>query len=447
MQRTILVVILASTLALWWMSVRQEEEGAATSELRRVLVLFRTSPGEEQRLQHLDHLPVDQRRAARVALLREQATRSQAGFLASLGVTLVGRDLRQLWLINALVLDASPEEVEELRAWPEVERVEEDEVVSLDPVIGGTGSRIQAPGDTEQATWGLLAMRVLEAREKFLVDGSGVVVGLLDTGFDPGHPDLAGKLLRFRDLVSNKGGAYDDNGHGTHCAGTISGGIASGRAIGVAPGVKIVAGKIFNKNGFTSTSVILEGMQWVVDPDGKPGSGDEPRLVSNSWGGPPGSDLFRRATQSWSKLGIFPVFAAGNAGPRPGSIGSPGGYPESFAVGATTVETQMAQFSSRGPARYDGQERLKPDVSAPGRDVTSAVPGGGYRALSGTSMACPHVSGLVALLLQKKPDLDNADLRYVLEETAVQHGEGVKNNDWGSGLVDATAALELVTTR
>ena len=383
-------------------------------------------------------------RAAVQRRMMADAGRVQSRFLTTQAPGLMTRRVEANWLANALVLELTADEAATLGSHPDVRRVLPDARIDLDdPEAEAPGSL--AEGDDSEATWGLHAIGVLPARARHQVDGSGVLVGIRDTGYEETHPALAGKLESFRDFIDGRVEAYDDNGHGTHCAGTIGGAPhESGMQIGVAPAVRFVAGKIFNRSGFTQVSVILAGMQWVADPDGTPGTGDEPRLVSNSWGGPPGRDIFHEAVLGWERLGVLPVFAAGNAGPRPGSVGVPGGYPEAFAVGATTVETQVAPFSSRGPSRWKGQELIKPDVAAPGHLVTSAFPGGGYRALSGTSMATPHVAGVVALLLQKKPTLDASDLRYVLEETAVQHGPGEKNMDWGSGLIDVGAALDLV---
>lgn len=431
-----------------------------TGALLVALGIFAWGGGEAEaptaRQRHLVFLraPADQPAALaalagdRAALQRRMmadAGRMQARFLTTQAPGLLARRGEANWLANALVLELTSDEAATLASHPDVRRVLPDARIQLDdPRAEPLGAL--AEGDDGEATWGLHAIRALSAREKHGVDGSGVLVGILDTGYEESHPALKGKLASFRDFINGRVEAYDDNGHGTHCAGTIGGAPhESGMQIGVAPGVRFAAGKIFNRSGFTQISVILAGMQWVVDPDGSPGTGDEPRLVSNSWGGPPGRDIFHEAVLGWERLGVLPVFAAGNAGPRPGSVGVPGGYPESFAVGATTVETQVAPFSSRGPSRWKGQELIKPDVAAPGHHVTSAFPGGGYRALSGTSMATPHVAGVVALLLQKKPDLDASDLRYVLEETAVQHGPGEKNMDWGSGLVDVEAALDVVT--
>ena len=127
-----------------------------------------------------------------------------------------------------------------------------------------------------------------------------------------------------------------------------------------------------------------------------------PQVVSNSWGGGVGNTWYQWVVQAWRASGIFPVFSIGNSGSACYSASSPGDYPESFGVGATDSNDTIAYFSSRGPS-WDG--RIKPDVSAPGYNIRSSVPGNGYDWYSGTSMAAPHVAGTVALLWSAAPAL------------------------------------------
>ena len=141
--------------------------------------------------------------------------------------------------------------------------------------------------------------------------------------------------------------------------------------------------------------------------------------MNNSWGGGPGDPFYQATVQAWVAAGIFPAFANGNAGPSCGSAGSPGDYPESYAVGAYDIGNFIAFFSSRGPSGLDGG--IKPNISAPGVDVRSSVPGNGYAIFSGTSMATPHVAGSVALLWSGAPTLvgDIAGTRAILDQTAI----------------------------
>lgn len=409
---------------------------------RRILVFFNDAPGAAFAMQGTSG-----DRQAGIEALRQNAALAQADFLREAGLGIDGVAVQSNWLANAIFMDATAEQIREIAARSDVKRVEDNTTIQLDPFITSEVSEGKAaPGDGDGSTWGLKAVKALEAVNTYAVDGTGVVAGVLDTGFDAAHPDLAGKLLKFKDFVGSNQNPYDDNGHGTHVSGTIGGGATSGMAIGVAPGVKFVAGKIFSGGGSAQADWILNGMQWIVDPDGQPGSGDEPRFVSNSWGGGPGATTFLEATKAWLQLGIAPIFAAGNSGPSSGSVGTPGGFLESLAVGATAVNTTIADFSSRGPVTWNGTQHIKPDVSAPGKDVTSAKAGGGYWTISGTSMATPHVAGMAALLYQANPDLTVDQLREVIEGTTVDHGPAGKDNDWGTGQIDCMAALAIVVS-
>lgn len=174
-----------------------------------------------------------------------------------------------------------------------------------------------------------------------------------------------------------------------------------------------------------------------------------PDVVSNSWGGASGIDeWFRPAVQAWRAAGIVPVFANGNSGPGAGTVNSPGNYPEVIGVGATTITDDLATFSSRGPSPYD---EIKPEVSAPGAGIRSSVPGGTYEGgWNGTSMATPHVTGVVALLRQVNASLTPDEIEEILESTAVPRTDStytaVPNNGYGYGIVNAFDAVSSVLT-
>lgn len=344
---------------------------------------------------------------------------------------------RELWIAGAVAVTV-PEALV-----PELERafvVERDEVVRLAEPRAG-----RAVGDTAEWTYGLLQLRIPEVRRVFGLTGRNVRVGVIDSGADGAHPDLAGKVERFRDLVNGNAHAYDDNGHGTHCAGTIAGGAASGRAIGVAPGVRLTICKAFDAHGAAGKERLLAAMQYIADPDGDPATHDQPAVCSCSWFGGGSRKFLYEATRAWVAARILPVFAQGNTGPGPSTTWIPGGYLESFAVGAVDQRDRIAEFSSRGPIFWDGVAHVKPDVVAPGESITSAMPGGGYQALSGTSMATPHVAGAAALLFEAEPALTLGQLREALEGTAVELGEPGKDNSYGSGRLDLFRALQSIS--
>jgi len=340
-----------------------------------------------------------------------------------------------------------------------------DETVDLiEPNIrlfpGSSDARSGEDGDG--FTYGLKLMRIPEFRAAYpQIDGRGVTIGQIDTGILPTHEQFAGKQILFRSFVDDTTLANDENGHGTHISGTIFGSNVVEPAIGMAPGVtKVYVAKVFTARGGATVGTLLDAMEWMADPNGDGSTADAPRLVSNSWGGPGGRETFRAAVQNWVRLGVFPVFAAGNSGPRAGTVGVPGGYPEALAVGAVDSGNKVASFSSRGPARYDGKDFIKPDVSAPGVGVLSAwipKPGSGqddpdrnknYRSISGTSMATPHVAGALTLLLQAKPDLTVEQARELIESsTRPVQGAREKNNDSGTGLLDMVLLFDNLKAR
>ena len=183
-------------------------------------------------------------------------------------------------------------------------------------------------------------------------------------------------------------------------------------------------------------------MQWVADPDNNPATDDAPAIVSNSWGGgspdpskDPADDPLCKAAMGWVKLGIVPVFAAGNSGPGPRTLGLPGGCPLVVTVGATDSSDGIAGFSSRGPAVWKTGSFNKPDITAPGVKIMSSVPGGGYAELSGTSMATPHVAGMMALMYQIHPKLEVDKAVQIMKAAADKIG--ADPNTFGAGRINA----------
>ena len=351
--------------------------------------------------------------------------------------------ISKFWIDNSMAITAKTSYLKTLVNRDDLASIELDETIKLFDPMETTDEKV----DSDQFTYGLKKVRAAEVWNELGIDGTGVTVGVLDTGIDSEHADLAGRVIRNKDFVSSYSDdeANDGHGHGTHCAGSIGGGATSGKAIGVAPKVNFIGGKIFSDSGSTTREAIMNGMQWMTDPDGNPDTDDFPRVVSNSWGGPLGTHWVE-IMSTWHAMGIAPVFAAGNSGPRPKTVGAPGAYKEAITIGATDSQDRIARFSSRGPVTFQGETYIKPDVSAPGVDVYSAKNGGGYQKMSGTSMATPHVAGIVALMLQADPDLPVERIREILHETSVDFGEPGMDNVFGMGRVDAYEAVKLVLT-
>uniref|UniRef100_A0A0P6JBF2 Membrane-bound transcription factor site-1 protease-like protein n=1 Tax=Daphnia magna TaxID=35525 RepID=A0A0P6JBF2_9CRUS len=287
-------------------------------------------------------------------------------------------------------------------------------------------------------------------------NGQGIVVGAIDTGVLGTHTALKGNYrgaYGWFDPGAKKAAPYDDNGHGTHVMGTIAG--AGG--IGVAPGATWMACRGCTTNG-CSEADLLACAQFMTCPTDAAGNNKDcskaPRVVSNSWGGGQGDTFYAAAIKAWQAAGIVPIFANGNEGPKCKTASSPGDDANVIAVGATDSSDGLASFSSKGPS-VGGL--LKPEVSAPGVSVRSAWNTGvnNYNSISGTSMATPHVSGVVALLLSAQSSLKYADIKSLLTstvDTATLKSTGYTcgntqdgtfpNNQYGYGRVNAFSAYK-----
>lgn len=392
----------------------------------------------------------DIERLIRIRTLEEQGDiRSWVNTMAQSTTETGEMQLRRykfFWTANMFMATVAPELISDL-----VDR-EDVQMVLLDrPIYLYREPREEVDIEAAEYTYGLQRIGVPEVRSLYPnLLGSGVSVGILDTGIDANHQEFKNRKIIFRDFLKNKTEAYDDNGHGTHVAGTIGGSGASGTQIGVAPEVNFVIGKIFDEDGGSTLSTILRGMEWISNPDGNPQTPDRPRVVNNSWGSGPSrtveDDPFAQIILTWLDLEIFPSFAAGNSGPREGTVGSPGCLPITFAVGATDEDDITTDFSSRGPVviSINGKTETltKPDISAPGLQIFSAMPGGKYARMSGTSMATPHITGLVALILQARPSLRVADIQELLVQSASDLGEKGKDNVSGFGRAYLPPILE-----
>lgn len=381
------------------------------------------------------HLPRRERLRGVAEALRRRAGQGQGAVQALLrarraqgqvsGVT-------SLWISNGLSVTATPAVVRELLAHPDVLSVTPDEV----PIVP-TGGPVGPP------TWNVAAVAAPSLWSLGLT-GQGVVVASLDTGVDASHPDLAprwrGGGNSWFDPYGQHTTPYDPSGHGTWIMGVLVGGDASGAAIGVAPDARWISAKIFDDAGRATATAIHLAYQWVLDPDGDPATADAPLVVNNSWAyGAPGCNLeFQRDLQALVAAGIVPVFAAGNFGPAAASSVSPANYPEAFSVGAVAASGAAYAGSSRGPSACTGA--TFPSVVAPGVDVTTADLYGFYTASSGSSLAAPHVAGVLALLREAFPDATVEALEQALQRTALDLGPAGPDDTFGSGLVSALAA-------
>lgn len=389
------------------------------------------------------------------------------------------KNYQSFYIVNGMAVTGTKEVMEKLATFAEVDKILPNRTRQLT----GGGAAIASGTETDQTkaktkakqtaddevAWGVERIGAPSVWNMG-IDGTGVVVASIDTGVQWDHPALKEKYRGYNsadpnqpdnqynwfDAVSGESTPYDDIGHGTHTMGTMVGSESDGtHKIGVAPGAKWISVKAFTPDGGTDAD-LLEAGEWILAPkdsSGTPHPEEAPDVVNNSWGGGPGLDeWYRPMVQNWRASGIFPEFSAGNTSlSNPGGSGSvaaPANYPEAFAAGATDSSDHLAGFSLQGPSPYD---EIKPDVSAPGVNVYSSVPGSDYDGTySGTSMAAPHVAGTAALLLSADASLTVDELEQIISDTATPETDSdfpdSPNNGYGHGIVDAFSAVTSITT-
>jgi len=397
---------------------------------------------------------LDKARTTQTALRDELAALQQAGRIER---------FEALWLVNALRVDAPAAELRRLAERPDVETVYVNypiqPITPVEVAESGPPTRTPEPG--------LVAINA-PAVWDMGITGAGVTVATIDSGVDGNHPALADRWASVADprYAGHPEWAWHDTlfgtlfpqdlyGHGTHTMGTVCGG-APGDPIGVAPGALwISACNLASSTGqFVDNSIRC--LEWIVDPDGDPNTfWDVPAVCSNSWGlgnadVDPCDGLFWSFIDTCEAAGIVMLFSAGNdgdAGPARPADRARDDY-NTCAIGAVDANTPgwpVAFFSARGPTYCtpSGEPAIKPEVAAPGVLVRSSIPGGEYMYASGTSMASPHVNGVVALMLEACPCLTVNEVKQILYDTAVDLGDPGEDNDCGWGMIDALAAVNM----
>lgn len=376
------------------------------------------------------------------------------------------KDVESYYIVNGMSVTATQEIAEKLATFPEVEKILPNETRQL--FTTKTENAVVPKAETANIEWNVERVKAPEVWEMG-IDGAGTVVASIDTGVQWDHPALKEKYRGFNkasgavshdfnwfDATAGRATPYDDQGHGTHVTGTMVGSEPNGaNQIGVAPGAKYIAVKAFTASGGSDTD-LLEAAEWILAPTDAAGNTRvdmAPDVVNNSWGGGAGLDeWYRDVVINWRAAEIFPEFSAGNTTlTNPGGAGSvaaPANYPESFATGATDINNAVANFSLRGPSPY---AEIKPDVSAPGVNIRSSVPGGVYEGgWNGTSMAGPAVAGVAALLRQVDADITVNEMEEILLNTANPLTDSVytavPNHGYGYGLVDAYEAVGSIIT-
>jgi subtilisin family serine protease len=418
---------------------------------------------------HVEMATMEERHQRVITALKQAAERSQPLFLDYLDGAVAASTVKgytPYWIMNLVVVSAAKAELYRIAERPEVEAVEGNfKPTLIEPITGPSGPPIAGIGVTNS----LKAINADRVWNELGITGYGRLIGGLDTGVDGDHAALTDRWRGnwhpwqecWRDAVGY-GTTYpvDYNGHGSHTMGTMCGvGYGTGDTVGVAWEAQWIADNSIDQGvGSEFDNDVLGAFQWFTDPDGDPGTTDDvPDVVQNSWGidarfGGTYQDCdyrWQEAIEACEAAGVVVTFSAGNEGPNPQTHRSPANICNSptvnFSVGAVDAEYSswpfpICSFSSRGPSDCDGVT-IKPEVVAPGYYVYSSYNNGGYTRMSGTSMAGPHVAGVVALMRQANPNADVQTIKEVLMNTARDLGTTGEDNDYGWGCIDAYEAV------
>ena len=388
--------------------------------------------------------------------------------------------VRYHWLSNVISVEATPAAIEKLAMRPDVAYVDHDPLVQIldDTVVS---SDIIRDDDNEpKMTYHLEMMGVPEVWEQGYY-GQGVLVAVIDSGVNYNHLDMIGRMWESEEypyygynFADGNNNPFDTHSHGSHCAGIVAGTGAAGHFTGVAPLANIMAIKMIKDTGNSLESWGWDAIEFAVE------NGADVLSMSFGWtiGHKPDREVWRRVMENTLSAGVVAAVGAGNEGfypgdyPIPRNLRTPGDCPPPWLnpempirAGRTAVITcgasddldELTVYSSRGPGAWGdispyfdypynpGEGLMKPDVVSPGEEVLSLSHeiDDGYLKMSGTSMATPNVAGVIALLLCKNPELVPEQVAETLESTAKRY-VGFKNNESGSGRVNATLAVSRV---
>ncbi len=397
-----------------------------------------------------------ERGTAVAAALRKTAAESQAKVKAELDGQRA--EYKTFWATNAIVVKGgSLALAQSLAGHAEVEGIYNPVKYEVPETTQGTNQN-----EINAVEWGIASVKADQVWSQYGQKGAGIVIANIDTGVQYDHPSLVNQYRGkkpdgtfdhnynwFNAANTCAAAPCDSNGHGTHTMGTMVGDDGASNQIGVAPAVKWIAA-----NGCCpSDAALISSGEWMLEPTNlagtNPDASKRPNIINNSWGSTqPSNDPFMEdITLAWAASGIFGVFANGNSGAGGcNTSGSPGSLTSNYSSGAYDINNNPASFSGRGVGQNG---TIKPNISAPGVNVRSSVPGSAYSSFNGTSMAAPHLAGVVALLWAGAPSLkgDIAATRALLDNTATDvansqcGGTTDDNNVFGEGRLDALALM------
>lgn len=462
---------------------------SSDEEFIRVNISFKDNYGSQKMISETSQMARQDKRDYVTSTLKEFSARIQADLVSQLNELASAskvRKIKTLWLVNIVNCEITKSAIETLSLRSDIASIDYDEErnILLAPTIDKTSDEsLHEMRDGREITWNVIKVNADDVWAQGYY-GAGVIVAVLDTGVNYNHTDLNDHLWtdpdypnHGYDFINGDNNPMDDHGHGTHCAGTVAGDGTSGSQTGMAPEAAIMCIKLLDSTGNGVESLCWEGIEFAVD------NGADVLSMSFGWQHSWGTNraAWRNAMGYAYAADVFSSVAAGNEGnqqssyPIPDNVRTPGDCPPPWlhpdqtltgglssvvCIGATDINDNLASFSGRGPVTWEyiggyndyaynpEQGLIRPDISAPGVSIKSLAHynNTGYESgWSGTSMATPCVAGVIALMLSKDFTLTPAQLDQIIEENAAV-AQNPKNNNFGSGRIDALASVNAVPT-
>ena len=454
-----------------------------SDELIRINITLSEQFDSQNLIKQAQSMRGEVRREYVISVLKDFAAATQGGVLAELNQLQRSSGVEKVttyWIANVINCYATPAAIRELEKHADIASIDYDEYRKLlDPNEWKNAVAEEGNTASREITWNVLKVNADDVWA-LGYNGEGVIVSVIDTGVNYDHVDLENNVWEHPDypnhgydFVNNDNDPKDDQGHGTHCAGTIAGDGTAGSQTGVAPEATIMCLKVLDAGGGGNESGVWSSVEFSVE------NGAHVMSLSlgwqHSWG--PNRTVWRQTFDNALAAGVVASVAAGNEGdqqgtyPIPDNVRTPGDVPPPWlhpdqtlegglsgviCVGSTTSSDNLSSFSSRGPLDWSAVNQyndypynpemglIRPDLVAPGSNIKSLAhySNTGYESgWSGTSMATPAFAGMIALMLQKNMTLSPAEINQIAEENTVVLQAG-KNNNSGSGRIDCLAAVE-----
>lgn len=476
-------VVLANNNKIITTPLQEQIKLVKSDDLIQINITLKEQFNSQSLIRQAQSYQGEARREYVISVLKDFSTLSQSGVVAELNQLQKSTSVQKVttyWIANVINCFATPDAIKSLAGRNDIASIDYDEYRTLlDPNENRNAFAVEGNPKNREITWNVIK---INANDVWALgfNGEGVIVSVIDTGVNYDHLDIEDHVWESveypnhgYDFVNNDNDPKDDHGHGTHCAGTVAGDGTAGSQTGMAPEATIMCMKVLDASGGGQESGVWSAVEFSVE------QGAHVMSLSlgwqHSWG--PNRTVWRQTFDNSLAAGVVASVAAGNEGdqqgsyPIPDNVRTPGDCPPPWlhpdqtlegglsgviCVGSTTNTDAVSGFSSRGPLDWSTVNQyndypyspeiglIRPDISAPGSNIKSLAhySNTGYEdGWSGTSMATPANAGMIALMLQKNMTLSPAEISQISEETAHVLQAG-KNNNSGSGRIDALAAVE-----